>query len=73
MTNTIALRNKIDEKGLKYNYIAKQLGLSPYGFQLKVDGRNEFVGSEIAKLCEILGITTTKELKAIFFNNVVAK
>lgn len=67
MTDSTALREIIKRKGLKMNYLAEQLGLSDYGFTLKVDGRNEFKTSEVAKLCELLGITSLKEKERIFF------
>lgn len=67
MTDSTALREIIKRKGLKMNYLAEQLGLSDYGFTLKVDGRNEFMTSEVAKLCELLGITSLKEKERIFF------
>ena len=67
MTDSLALRNKIEEKGLKYSYLAEKLGLSRNGFALKVDGKNEFKASEVTKLCEILGITSLREKERIFF------
>lgn len=67
MTDSVALREKIKEKGLKISYLAEQLGLSNYGFTLKLDGKNEFRTSEVAKLCELLGITSLREKERIFF------
>ena len=37
MTNTVALKELIRKKGLKMKYVAEYLGLSAYGFQLKVE------------------------------------
>ena len=67
MTNVELLKAKIDDSGLKRNFIAKQLGISPQGFHLKVTGKNEFTSGQIQKLCELLRITSLKETKAIFF------
>ena len=67
MTDSAALREKIKASGLKYAFIANQLGLTPYGLSLKIDNVNEFKGSEIAKLCKILNITSLKEKECIFF------
>ena len=67
MTDSAALREKIKEKGLKYTYLAEKLGLSQYGLALKIDNKNEFRISEVAMLCEILGITSLKEKERIFF------
>lgn len=67
MTDSAALREIIEKKGLKLSFLAEQLGLSNYGFTLKVDGKNEFKTSEVAKLCELLGITSLREKERIFF------
>ena len=67
MVDSAALRAKIRDAGVRYNYLAEKLGLSGYGFQLKVDGKNEFRVSEVAKLCELLGITSLREKERIFF------
>lgn len=67
MTDSAALREKIKEKGLKYSFLAKKLGLSAYGLSLKIDNKNEFRTSEVAILCEILGITSLKEKEKLFF------
>lgn len=67
MTDTARLRQKISELGMKYNYIAKKLGLSPNGLLKKVENRSEFKASEIQKLCVILGINSREEVDLIFF------
>lgn len=67
MTDTDALRSLIKSNGIKLIYIAEQLGLSAYGLQLKIDNKTEFKAGEIAKLCEILGITSLREKEQIFF------
>lgn len=68
--NTELLTAKIEEKGLKYNFIAKQLGLSNYGFAKKVNNDTEFKVSEVVKITELLGLTK-KERDLIFFGNSV--
>ena len=67
MTDVELLNAKIEESGLKRNYIADQLGITPQGFYLKTSGKTEFTGSQIQKLCDLLKITAQKEIKAIFF------
>lgn len=67
MTDSKAVRELIQSKGLKLKYIAKQLGLSDYGFLKKLDNISEFRPSEINKLCEILDITSLKEKDRLFF------
>ena len=67
MTDSKALRNKIAAQGLKLKYVAEYIGLSPYGFQLKVDNEREFKISEVSALCELLHIEAGAEKESIFF------
>lgn len=67
LTNTIALKELISKNGLKMKFVAEYLGLSPYGFQLKVENKQEFKTSEVAALCELLRIDSLKEKERIFF------
>lgn len=62
------LRDKIEQSGLKYKYLAEQLDISSYGLQLKIDGKNEFLVKEAVKLCNLLNLTN-KEREDIFFND----
>lgn len=48
-------------------YVAEYLGLSPYGFQLKVENKQEFKTSEVAALCDLLEIESLDEKENIFF------
>ena len=47
MTDTELLRSKIEEKGLKLNSIASQLGLTYYALSLKISNKSEFKAEEI--------------------------
>ena len=67
MTNTALLEEKITESGLKKSYIAKSIGLTPYGFTLKIRNKSEFKASEIDKICILLGIDSPEERCNIFF------
>ena len=71
MTNTALLEEKIIKSGLKKSYLAKAIGLSPYGLTLKIRNTNEFKASEIEKLCILLGIDDLEERCAIFFASKV--
>lgn len=73
MTNIILLNNKIKASGLKKKFIAEKLGLTYQGLQLKTKGLTELTSSEIAKLCDILNITSLKEKENIFFAKEVDK
>lgn len=66
MTDTYELRKVIEQAGLKYKYLADQLGLSTYGLQKKIDNVNEFKASEIEKLSDILSLSV-EERMSIFF------
>lgn len=66
MTDTSLLRKAISESGLKFSFIAEQLGLSRFGLMKKIDGDNEFKASEIAKLCDILNIDNKKRDRIFF-------
>lgn len=71
MTDVELLREKIDKSGYKLSYLAKQLGITPQGFYLKINGTNEFKATEIQKLCEILCISDSEEMMRIFFASAV--
>lgn len=71
MTRTKEVEALIQAKGLKKKFVAEQLGLSPWGFQLKLNNKNEFFSSEISKLCEILGIDDLEEKERLFFADEV--
>ena len=73
MTNTALLEEKITESGLKKSYIAKSIGLTPYGLTLKIRNINEFKASEIDKICILLGIDSPEERCDIFFASRVDK
>lgn len=68
MTNTDMLRELIKKKGLKYIFIAKRLGITPYCLQQKINNKREFKTSEVQEMCNILGISDNLDLKdKIFF------
>ena len=73
MTNTALLEEKITKSGLKKSYIAKSIGLTPYGLTLKIRNVNEFKASEIDKICILLGIDSPEERCDIFFASKVDK
>lgn len=66
MTDTRLLRNVIGLKGLKYKYLADELGITAYSLQKKLENDNEFKASEIKRLAEILDLSL-KEKDKIFF------
>lgn len=66
MINTELLKQKIDNSGYRFSWIAKQLKLSSYGFRKKLNNDTEFKVSEVSKICKILTIND-KERDTIFF------
>ena len=68
MTNTKLLREKIDASGLKLNYIASQLWISPKALTMKIENQPQFKAAEIKRLSEILGIETAEEREQIFLS-----
>ena len=57
MPDTEKLKNAIANSGMKRKFIAKQLGISYYGLQKKVNGDTDFKGSEIALMRDILRLS----------------
>lgn len=68
MTDSKKLRDLIEKRGLKLKYVAECLGLSSYGLSLKIDNKQEFKTSEVAALCDLLGIESLAQKEAIFFS-----
>ena len=66
MTNTALLEQYIEKSGYKKSFIAEQLGITAYGFALKVNNKSEFRASEMTILCKLLKINA-KDKEAIFF------
>ena len=67
LTDSDALKKLIKSRGLKLKYVADYLGLTSYGFALKLNNKQEFKTSEVAALCELLEIKSLKEKEALFF------
>lgn len=60
------LKQIIDNKGYKLSYVASELSLTREGLYKKLRGDTEFKASEIAKLVELLKLSS-KETREIFF------
>lgn len=67
LTNSDALKSLIKSRGLKLKFVADHLGLTSYGFALKLNNKQEFKTSEVAALCELLEIKSLKEKESLFF------
>ena len=67
LTDSDALKALIKSRGLKLKFVAEHLGLTSYGFALKLNNEREFKTSEVAALCDLLEIKSLKEKESIFF------
>ena len=67
MTNTLMLEMAIRRAGLTKKEVAQRLGLSIMGLHQKINNITEFKASEIAKLYEILNLSSLEEQQQIFF------
>ena len=69
LTDSDALKKLIKSRRLKLKHVADYLGLTSYGFALKLNNKQEFKTSEVAALCELLEIKSLKEKEALFFKS----
>ena len=72
MVNTAALEQIIEDSGIRKNFIAEKLGLSPQGFRLKETGKQEFKISEVRILKEVLHLTE-EDVNRIFLPENLTK
>jgi DNA-binding phage protein len=72
LTDTKRLKDRIDQSGLKLQWIAEQLGLTRFGLYKKLSGESDFRQQEIAKLSEILELSA-EDRDALFFAPKVEK
>ena len=67
MTNTMLLKQKIADSGLKNRYIADYVNISRQLLWKKINNQTPFNQYEIDKICSVLKITKLSEKEAIFF------
>lgn len=67
MLNTILFREAVENRGIKYNFIANQLGISKQALNSKMNNKREFTANEIGVLCDLLQIRNYEKMKMIFF------
>ncbi|CAM3512232.1 helix-turn-helix domain-containing protein [Erysipelothrix anatis] len=70
MTNTQLLKILMLKKGIKQKQIAETLSITPQSVYRKVNGINEWKGSEITRIVEMLDLSR-EESDAIFFGKKV--
>ena len=64
--NQVLLEEKMESSGLKYNYIADHLGISPQGFIKKRKGQIPFTVREVGLMKTLLGLTNSERDKIFF-------
>ena len=67
MTNLKKLNKIIENRGLKKNHIAEQIGITPSTLTFRLNDESAFRVSEAVKLGEVLGLSPSEKI-AIFFN-----
>lgn len=67
MTETKRLKQIISRSGLKYSFIAEQIGLTYQGLKNKIENKNLFNVEEVDKLCKLLNIKDIQQKEEIFF------
>lgn len=73
LVNEQLLEKCIEASGLKKQFIAAKLGISPNYFSQKCHNAVDFKTSEVDILCALLGIKTMEAMQTIFFADSVLK
>lgn len=66
MTNSIAIKKKIEEKSFNQEMVAERLNISRSTLNLKINNQRSFTIGEMFALGDLLGIDDS-DLRAIFF------
>jgi DNA-binding Xre family transcriptional regulator len=67
MIDTQYLEKKIADSGKTKTHLASKMGISIQSFRLKTTNKYDFTTSEVAVLCDELGIRKLSEKEKIFF------
>ena len=60
--NLEKLKEKIKEKGIKYNYLANILGIDKNTFSRKIKGKTSFTLEEIKTISKIINLNDNEKL-----------
>lgn len=66
MTNTELLKQKIQEAGLKQNWLAEKLSISESSLSAKINGRRYFNQVEMNKIRDLLKLNKSDSEKIFF-------
>ena len=64
--NSTLLKEKIDESGYKIRGLAERIGISYQALYNKINGKTEFVTSEIVALTSLLSLNRAEQFKIFF-------
>lgn len=71
MTDKKLLTEEIKKSGLKKEYVAQVLKMTPQSFSNKLAGRTDFTISEAKKIIELLGLSVKTREKIFFRTDVL--
>lgn len=57
------IKKKIKERGIKHNFIANKLKITPTAFGRKIKGKNFFTINELKELSKILELNDKEKLE----------
>ena len=63
MVDSKKLKKIIKERGVKYGFLTKQLGIGYSTLKRKIENKADFKASEILELCQLLDIEKGKTLE----------
>lgn len=66
MVNSLKIKARIMELGLSQEDVANYVGVDYSTLNLKINNNRRFYVDEVAKLCEILKINTSTQLREYF-------
>lgn len=67
MTDSVRLKDRITQAGLKKSFIAKSLNLTYQGYLNKENGKHDFTATELSIMKKLL-VLNDKEFKEIFLS-----
>lgn len=73
MTDTVLLKKKIKDRGVKLGFLVERLNTSYHWLNQKIENKRDFKAWEIIAMCEVLEITDLEERDRIFFAKNVEK
>lgn len=70
MTDTLYLKSILVRRGVTFEYVSEQMGLSKTSLSYKINNKRQFTATEIVKLSNILNLTANERDEIFFGENV---